>query len=303
MAARKSRTWLIVLIILIVVLTGLYFWWRSKRVPGNDGIAPQLSVVALRVKNISNENILMESDAVVKNNFPVTLVANNLRMKISFDTLLLIETASDKQLRIESMDSSSITLPMELKAAATKAMIAYLGAHPDIDSIDVKMQTVINLDVPVAGERTFTIDREVRIPVIRMPDLALGKVDLQKLGLNNSEIDVPIQLYNVNKQPIRLSDAKFTFTVDKENTFSGDLEPLDLPAKGRDTVLTHIDVRTLKLGKLGWKYLFAKDDTHFQMRINGKLKMENKVLNESNLELTVTGTLKELRDASVFFAK
>jgi hypothetical protein len=72
---------------------------------------------------------------------------------------------------------------------------------------------------------------------------------------------------------------------------------VNIPAHGSEAISMKVDMKTMKIPKLGWKMLTDKKDTHFKMNFSSKLVSQNEILNDSKIAFKMQGTLDELKDA------
>jgi LEA14-like dessication related protein len=171
--------------------------------------------------------------------------------------------------------------------------------NKNIDSADYSMQATFRVDVPIAGERDFTMKMSKRLPAYKLLTVKMGDIDLGKFGLKESSIDMVVNVTNENNFPIKMEDAKYRLTIDDdENVMTGQLqEVVNIRANSTTPVAMHVDMKTMKVPKLGFKMLFDKKDTHFKMNFSSKLVSENGLLDDSKMAMNMSGTLEELKDA------
>ena len=167
------------------------------------------------------------------------------------------------------------------------------------DSADYAVKATFEVDVPIAGERNFTMNLSKKLPSLRPLKVSVKDVDLGKLGLKETGLNMVVNVENPNDFPIKMKDGKYKMGIDNdENMMEGTMEPMvNIPANGTEAITMHVDMKTLKVPKLGWKMLFDKKDTRFKMNFNCKLASDNGMLNNSSMAMNMQGTLEELKDA------
>ncbi|HLL41657.1 MAG TPA: LEA type 2 family protein [Segetibacter sp.] len=297
---RRGRKWLIALAIVALLVVGFWLWWRSPNSSIKEGagrLVPELSVASLNITDIDQNKISATSNIILRNNLPVEVKTNRLDYVIYIDSAKVIEDSYSKPVTIRSSDTTSIRLPMEIMF---RNMAAVLKRFEDknIDSADYSMKATFQVDVPVAGERNFTMNFSKRLPALRLLKAKMGNIDIGKLGFKESSLDMTVNVQNPNAFPIKMKDGKYKLSIDNDaNVMEGVMEKVvNIPAHGTAPVSMHVDMKTMKIPELGWKMLFDKKDTRFKLNFSGKLMSENGMLNNSNMAFNMDGTLDELTD-------
>lgn len=297
---RSGKKWLIALAIVALLLIGFWLWWRAPDSSIKKGAAhlkPGLSIASFDITNIEKDRISATSKMVLRNNLPIEVKTNRLDYTIYIDSAKVIEDSYSKPITIRSSDTTAIRLPMEI---LFKNLSAVLKKFDDkkVDSADYTIKAVFQIDVPIAGERNFTMNFSKRLPALRMLKAKMGNIDISKFGLKESVIDIAINIENPNAFPIKLKDGKYKMSIDNdENVMEGAIQKVvNIPAHGSAPVSMHVEMKTMKIPKLGWKMLFDKKDTQFKLNFSSKLMSDNGMLNNSKMAFNMDGTLDELKD-------
>jgi LEA14-like dessication related protein len=292
-----KKYWYVLLILLICCLV-IWLWWRSPSSSIKKEAAkfqPQVGVTAVKIYDIDDDRINMQMAIVLNNPLPVALNASRLKYKIFIDSVKVIESIYSKPININSSDTASIELPMEILVKPMKKILERLD-RKKIDSAIYTMQSTMEVDVPIAGERSFDMNISRRLPAIHIPKGSLEKIQIDKLGLKETTLNVVLKIENPNVFPLKLDDGRYNVSIDKDFDMDGYFEKhLDIPAKQTVPLNMHLVLKTVKTGKLAWKSLFDKKDTHFKVKFSGKLNAQNKMLDNSKFLLTLKGTLDELK--------
>lgn len=297
---KSGRKWLIALAIAAFLAVAFWLWWRapdSSIKKGAEHLKPELSVASLDITGIDENKISAISKVVLRNNLPVEVKTNRLNYEIYIDSAKIIEDSYSKPITIRSSDTTSIRLPMEIMF---KKMTAALKRFENekIDSADYTVRAAFQVDVPIAGERNFTMSFTKRLPALRLLKAKLGDIELGKLGLKESSLDMTVNIQNPNAFPIKMKDGKYKLSIDNdENVMEGVMEKIvNIPAHGAAPVAMHVDMKTMKMPKLGWKMLFDTKDTKFKLSFSSKIMSDNGMLNNSKMAFNMNGTLDELKN-------
>lgn len=294
----KSRGWIVA--IAIVLIAVVLIWWRSNKISDNrnNALQPELSVASVSINNIDEEKIDMSAKMNLKNPLPVELKTQRLNYQLMINGTKVIESTYNQPISVKSNDSSSIELPMEV---LTKPLVKVLDELKDqhIDSAVYTLHASLDVDVPIAGKRTFDLDETKKLPAFLLPKVKTEDIDLKKLKFKESSLTMDVVVENPNVYPLVLEDANYDVLVGKDLKMDGTIPGItNIPAKSSATVSVTLDIETLKIGKLAWNTLFNKDDTPFAVNFSCKIVSKNEMFNDSKIAMQTTGTLKDLKEAA-----
>lgn len=292
---KKIYWWII--IIAILGIAG-FLWWHSpssalKRKA--EQLKPKVKVVSVSITDIQEARIKSTLWIILTNPLPVEINIPKLEYNVFIDSLIVIESVYNKPIHIESSGNTRIVLPMETLSKPMERILK-LFDQQNRDSANYTFNAAFSIDIPIVGERDFTIHEEKRLPAIRIPKLKISKVDFDKLGFNESRLNMVVHIENPSLFSLKMKNAGYTFTIDKDLKLEGTLkEIINVPPRGSQSVPMILDIKTAKIGKLTWKVLFEKKHTDFKMNFYGRIVSTDNKVNNSTLTIAIDGTLYELR--------
>lgn len=267
---------------------------NSTKENATDGLMPEMEVATLDVSDIDSERIEAVSKIILKNPFPVEININRLDYEIYIDSTKVIEDAYNEPIKIASSDSTIIEMPMEVMADPLAGVLKYFNDH-NVDSADYLINATFQVDVPIAGEREFTMSISERLPAFRLLKIQIESVDLNVLDFDKDGIDMVVQVTNPNAFPLGLKDGNFSFNIEEQFTMQGALEEIvDIPANSTKNISIHAEITNGNIPKAGWQFLTDKKDTRFQYSFNSTLISDSEILDNSSMTISVEGTLDEI---------
>lgn len=291
-----------ILLAAFVILAGIgVWWWQSSSSEGDNGgiaedLAPEMEVITTKVSNITGERIKATSEIQIKNPFPIEINTQKIGYEIFIDSIKVIEDAYNEPVQIASEDSTVIELPMEILADQMEKVFYYFEEH-QVDSAQYTLSVNFQLDVPIAGETQFSMDIERNLPAFKLMEVELENLDLNILS-GDEGVDIVVNITNPNIFEITMHDATFYFILEDELEISGELQDyVNIPAGG--TAEVKIDAREERgsLTQTALSYLFDQEDTGFNYYFRFIMDSENAMLNETEMELNVQGTLADISEA------
>ena len=299
----KTRTWWLIIFLLIILALGAFFWFRSpasKSVKKDlvKHLVPTMGVTSMNITDIDKERIKIKMKVSLKNPLPVNINATGFTYQIFIDSVKIIQNDYGKPIRIRSEDSTTIEMPVVLLASPLKNVLEYFDKNK-IDSADYSITAKYNVNVPIAGQRNFALHFSRRLPAFRLPKVKVEHVDLHGLRLKKKGCDMEVRVTNPNLFPIKIKDAVFSFGIGNQDLeLEGRLQDVvAIPAKGSEVVSMHADFKKGKVLKVGWEILTKKNSTPYNYTLNFKLITDNIMLDKSNMAMNMNGTMGELIEA------
>lgn len=291
----KTRTWLILALVLALLALGGWYFWRFTKTPSESaqGLKPELSLVTVNVTDIDPDRVKMTVKAFLKNPSPIEVKTSRLDYRVLVDGTEVLNSSYTKPIVVRSSDSTAVELPMEVLSKPMKAVLKRFKEQK-IDSARYTLLATLYADVPVAGEREFNFDKTIRGPAFQIPDVKIEDINLEKFGLNESKIEAKLRITNPNTFPLKFENTRYTLQVGDELTMNGGAPGLtNIPAKGTATVPVYLNADLDNVGKLAWQVLFKKKETPLSLDFRSKLVSDLESLQNSEMAMKVNTTLAE----------
>jgi LEA14-like dessication related protein len=292
------KTVVLLLVILLAVTAGVIWWKRSGKEMAKQEVkqlAPEIRIASMNITDIDDDEIKLTSETVVDNNLPADLTIDSLDYTVSIDSIEVVKSTYPKEVVIKKSDSATLKLPLRIKTAKLKTLL-HRFEKQNRDSADYTINAHFKLRLPVAGKRAFDLAFTKRLPAIREIKVKPADIDIEKFGFRESEMKMDVQVTNRNVFPIKIKNGTYTVAVEKDLEAEGAMEPIVVvPAKGSETVTVTMKLKTAKVPKLGWKLLFRKKETNFNMSFSGLIMSDNDIFNNSKIKMKANGTIEELK--------
>ncbi|MEZ0487674.1 LEA type 2 family protein [Fibrella aquatica] len=298
-----KKGWIITLGVLVLLGIGGYLYYNSLKNKAQaeggayDGtLRPRLELSRFDLSNVSDDSVLVNMHLLIDNPLPIGFKAKRVDYTLYIDNEEVTKDAYSKAIEVKSQDSTLLTLPVRLY---TKKMIGVLKRleAAGTDSTDYRIRTTFDLDIPIAGERTFTVSQSVRAPVVYIPEFKVADIDLGTFGLNRTDVATRIICINKNNFPISISDTKYSVTIDGKQIAAGEQpEPILIKKQGSTPFVVPMTVKPGQSMGLLPKMLFNKKDTPVEVAFRCKIldKSENPMFKESQIVTTIRSNLADL---------
>lgn len=295
----KRRAWLWAAVLVFVVLLTLFIWQRSIILDyGKEGGSrPHLSVKRIHVHDIGAERISMTTQVMVSNPLLIELKADKLEYELLVDSVMVMQTEFQKQVAIKSLDSVMLTLPIEVLRDSLAQVLDRFEKNKS-DSADYILRARLYLEVPIAGDKIFSVNETRRGPAFRLLKLHTKDVDIEKFGFRNSDMSTSLVVENPNAFGIAIRDVDYDLFIGKDFHMSGHVQKvIDIPARSTIDLPLEMDIQTKNIPRLTWQVLFEKKHTPFQIDLTCKIAGTNDAFKDTRLHVRRNGRLDELKKA------
>ncbi len=297
-----KKGWTIALALLLLGGIGAFIWYNNLKTNAQaeggayDGtLKPRLEMSRIDLSDVSDEAIKMNIHLLIDNPLPVSFTAKKVDYTIYIDNEEVMRSAYEKTIDVKSQDSTAISLPARVEVKKLTALLKRLEAK-HIDSADYRVVSIFALDVPLAGERTFTNTQTKRMPTFHIPEFKVVDIDLGKLGLKTADVAAKISCVNKNKFSFDIHDTHYSVTIDGKQIAEGDQpQPIRIKAQATTPFVLPTTVKPGQSLGLLPKMLFDKKDTKVEVAFRCKLidKSNNPMFQNSKFASTIRGTLAD----------
>lgn len=297
-----KRGWIIALAIVLIGFVGAYVWYsRLKNEAESEGgaydgtLKPRVELSRFDFTDISDDAITMNMYVLIDNPLPVEFKARRVNYSFLINNKEVVKDSYDKTIQLKSKDSTTIALPAKLLAEKMTNVLKDIEARGD-DSTNYRLRTTFDLDVPILGERTFTIDETRRLPTYHIPKIKVEEIDFGKLSLKEMDVAAKVNIINRNKFPYNITDAHYTVTINGKQIAEGDQEePILVKKQSTTPVVFPVTVKPGQMLGLLPKALFDKKDTPVEVAFRCKVldKNNNPMFQNSKFVTTIRGTLAD----------
>ena len=293
---KRSKTWLWVLIPLVIIITTLILWQRSiiLQYGKEGGERPHLSVKQIKVHDIGENEISMTAKVMVSNPLLIELNADRLQYQLFIDSTKIMETDFVRPVSIKALDSIMLSIPM---VVLRKNLLGVLDRFDrnETDSADYTLKAKLFFRLPVAGDKTFVVNETQRGPAFRMLNLKTEDIDIKQFGFRHSDVSMSLRVENPNLIALTVSNVIYELIIGKDFRMDGKLSDVTIiPARASITLPLEMDVHTKSIPRLSWQVLFQKKNTPFQINFRCKIVSTDDTFKGTRLVVTRQGTLDEL---------
>ncbi|GHB65806.1 LEA type 2 family protein [Persicitalea jodogahamensis] len=301
-----STTAKTLLIVFVLVLLGAAGWYFYKKESGNpeSGLKPRLEMAEVRIGAITDSTLDVALNLLLHNPLPVGLDVADMAYSVRMNETVILEDNYAKAFVVKASDSSSLDIATQLNL---KNLIAEVNQQDKLgnDSADYHFEGVFHLRKPFLGKDTLRLAMDKRAFVYHLPEVKVVGFNLEKFRLNQSEVLLRLQVTNKNPFTLEFKNPSYSLDVGEQGnimrgTSSGGTKV------GKNSSQIYEVPFTIDMGELlktGGQLLFQGNDLPFKFNFKCKLASDNEMLNNSDLNYVVDGTMQDLKELKAMMEK
>lgn len=294
---RSRKIALVILLLVAAAVIGWYFFkkYKNEHVNPVSGLKPRVEMGIGQISNITDSTIDLSLKLLIDNPLPVGVDVERFDYFVKMNGVTIIEDEYAKPLAINPRDSTLVTIPAQLK-------IAKLGKEGDAeaavgeDSADYHFEGRFHLKKPILGKDSIVLDMDKRLPLYRLPKVEIVDYDVTKFRLGKSEVVLKLKFSNQNPFPVQFENPAYAVDLGKQDRLAEGSVKGVTKVKGKSSEIYEIPL-AIDMGKVlkaAGQMVSKGNELPFTLYFKSKLVSENEMFKNSDVNVIVNGTLKDL---------
>lgn len=291
MSAKKLIFSVAAIIVIAAVVYLIIYIQRSDK-----DLLPRLTIAHVNITNLAAEKVDMQLGLLIDNPSPVSLRADSLFYRVYIAGNEIMKTTYPDPVELEAGDSATVSLPLTIYHDRLLELLNRLEQEGR-DSAEYKIVVTVFSDSKLIPDQGLDVDLKKDLPVIKLPEVKLTDLKIDKAGIPESTIAVALRVYNGNRFPLGFRKMNYRLQIDDNEALEGSKqEDVHIPAG--DTVSVAVPV-SIDLGGMGESFIDLireGQDLSYRFTMNSEVISNLKPLNNSKLQLEMTGNLQDIRE-------
>lgn len=286
-------------VIVVVLLAGLIylivrFHPSDKEVA--DYVMPQIQLVQMQITSLTADRADMQMNVVIDNPAPIGLHIDSLYYIVSIEDNEVVESTYPDAVQIEANDTTSISLPLTIYYDTLQSVLDALEQQGK-DSVVYKISATIFSDMDIIPEDKIEVEVEKLLPLIKPPEIDVTDLSVEDVGFSGATIVVEALVDNKNVYSLSFEDMDYSLQIEDNEAIEGHKsEVINIPAKDSAQVTIPVEIDFKEMGKGLIDLIRKGDDLTYNFILKTALVSDEHILQESEITLNATGSLKELKE-------
>jgi LEA14-like dessication related protein len=197
------------------------------------------------------------------NSFGVHMAGFDYDFRI--DDASFISGISEDRLDIEAQGSSTVELPISISYSD---LFSSFSSLTDRDESTYEIACGFTFDLPVLGRIRIPVSREGEIPVLRLPKIRYGGLELTNLTFTKAELELSMYLDNPNGLSLNLSSLTYDLEINRSPWVQGQLQhTVEIGAHEEEVIRLPFSLNLIDIG-MG-AYTILRDKKPVDYRVSG----------------------------------
>ena len=279
------KKYLLILTILYVSATGCSTLKKYANIQ-----EPRVEIHNITIKHMDFKTADLDIEIKVANNNPVSINLDGFDYSIVVEGRDFLRGEQTKKLAIKASGTSVFSFPLELN------IVDLYEIYKTVDNkenIKYDLNIAAALDIPVIGKQRFPVKTEGTIPVIRVPQLTIEQLKVEKLGLTGAKLKLTTQIENPNSFDIKLNQINYSLMINGTEWVRNSPETnIDLKKKTTNRISLPFEVSFIDLGRSAYRLLISNDPLEYKLKGNFNLNTGLKYLSAELISFEKSDQIK-----------
>lgn len=207
---------------------------------------PKAHVIGASIRGLSIENIVLLFDVEVENPYAAALPLADLGYALSSNGKQFLAGSLKPTGSIPAHGKQVLQVPATVQFASLVSVLK--GVKPGA-VVPYTADFKLGVDAPVIGHVEVPLSKSGELPVPAVPQVELGTLAVDKLGLDQIRATAKMQVRNTNQFPLDLTKMGVSFALAGQEIGSSRLaNPVSLPAGQSGTVEIPLSISPRAVG-------------------------------------------------------
>ncbi|GAB4327156.1 MAG: hypothetical protein Kow0037_00500 [Calditrichia bacterium] len=265
----------------LIFVSGIFLLSCSALRPLLKTASPKVKFQKLVISRLNFEGVELEAKIGIlnPNAFDIPLKGLSYQLYILEEKLLAGEIPLTA--RIPANADTTLGLPLSFQFAELFKIARNFAA---MDTIPVRLEGKINVQIPVIGVKAFPFRHSQSIPKPKKPEISLKFLKLKKLGFSGADLVLGISLKNNNPFKLLFSNFHYSLALENSDWLKGDIpNPTEISPGG--SRLLEIPI-SLNFGQLGSGIIsILKNPGNINFSLKGQTQLDTDLPYLKNLPL------------------
>lgn len=278
------------LIVLAILFLSVKFIQSDKKTA--KYFLPKLKIATVQILDLNSERAVATMDLRLYNPL-IGLHIDSLFYTVSIENKEVIRSTYPSPFDLPADSSHHLVLPVTIYYDKLVDLLKTLEKK-GLDSVTYKVKTIAYTNYLL--KKKIVIETERYLPLIRIPEISIEGVHINKPGISNTVVNVSILLYNPNVFSVGFKDMHYAIKIDDDKSLEGNM-PDPVWASAMDTtrfsIQSSIDLKEVADNIVD--YLINPAKSYYKLTVSMKLLSKQPMIENSKMILISEGTLKEIK--------
>jgi LEA14-like dessication related protein len=252
-----------------------------------SGAKPTVRVKGVKLSDLDLNGMGLVFDMQVENPNPVKILLDHLDYDLKLLGRSFLKGEQSMGLSLAANGSSQVTLPVRMEFDKLLKMYGEINKQ---DELPYAVNLGLGFDVPLLGRIRMPVNYQGRIPLPKMPDIKLRRVEVEHLTLQKAGLMLELEVANPNQFALMLERLEYRLKLNGIDVGSGALlQSTRIAQQGRGSIQFPIAVNLSEAGSRLYNALIRGSRLRYEFAGSLDAASDHLMIGDVNIPLQKRG--------------
>ncbi|MCG8016015.1 MAG: LEA type 2 family protein [Candidatus Thiodiazotropha sp. 'RUGA'] len=234
----------ILLLFMILLFQGCSSLQQAEQLM--NGIQPSGEVKGVKLSGLDLRGIDLLFDVEVDNPNPVAISLDGLDYDLKLLNRSFLKGQQSMGMSLAADGKSQVKLPVRMEF---ERLLEHYSELSKRDDVPYQLDLGLGIDVPLLGRVRLPMSYQGRLPVPKLPDVRVSRIDVQRLSLQAIDLMLELEVENPNRFALMLQRLDYQFKLNGIDVGQGAAaQSLNIDKQGKGRVRLPLSLDLQKAG-------------------------------------------------------
>ncbi|MCG8088853.1 MAG: LEA type 2 family protein [Candidatus Thiodiazotropha endolucinida] len=234
----------ILLLFMILLFQGCSSLQQAEQLM--NGIQPTGEVKGVKLSGLDLRGIDLLFDVEVDNPNPVAISLDGLDYDLKLLNRSFLKGQQSMGMSLAADGKSQVKLPVRMEF---ERLLQHYSELSNRDDVPYQLDLGLGIDVPLLGRVRLPMSYQGRLPVPKLPDVRVSRIDVQRLSLQAIDLMLELEVENPNRFALMLQRLDYQFKLNGIDVGQGAAaQSLNIDKQGKGRVRLPLSLDLQKAG-------------------------------------------------------
>ncbi|MEW8223875.1 MAG: LEA type 2 family protein [Candidatus Thiodiazotropha taylori] len=234
----------ILLLFMILLFQGCSSLQQAEQLM--NGIQPTGEVKGVKLSGLDLRGIDLLFDVEVDNPNPVAISLDGLDYDLKLLNRSFLKGQQSMGMSLAADGKSQVKLPVRMEF---ERLLEHYSELSNRDDVPYQLDLGLGIDVPLLGRVRLPMSYQGRLPVPKLPDVRVSRIDVQRLSLQAIDLMLELEVENPNRFALMLQRLDYQFKLNGIDVGQGAAaQSLNIDKQGKGRVRLPLSLDLQKAG-------------------------------------------------------
>ncbi|MEW8282243.1 MAG: LEA type 2 family protein [Candidatus Thiodiazotropha taylori] len=234
----------ILLLFMILLFQGCSSLQQAEQLM--NGIQPTGEVKGVKLSGLDLRGIDLLFDVEVDNPNPVAISLDGLDYDLKLLNRSFLKGQQSMGMSLAADGKSQVKLPVRMEF---ERLLQHYSELSNRDDVPYQLDLGLGIDVPLLGRVRLPMSYQGRLPVPKLPDVRVSRIDVQRMSLQAIDLMLELEVENPNRFALMLQRLDYQFKLNGIDVGQGAAaQSLNIDKQGKGRVRLPLSLDLQKAG-------------------------------------------------------